>query len=134
MNVCNRPVADGRNSIKSLLFFKVDMFRKTILIALFACNVGHAAEKKCSVPGEAVHWQADYCLYKVGTDDFFHEEVQMCMEKEEMKPKKSSCATKIEYKDKICRKIADLEPYNGSVEKCFRDAGFSGATVRNGGV
>lgn len=74
------------------------------------------------MPGEAVHWQADYCLYKVGTDDFFHEDVQMCMEKEEMKPKKSSCASKIEYKNEICRRIADLEPCNGSIKKCFRDA------------
>lgn len=110
------------------------MFRKTILIALFVCNYAHAAEKKCSVPGVAVHWQADYCLYKVGTDDFFHEDVQLCMEKEEKKPKKSSCAAKIEYKDKICRKMADFDPYNGSVEKCVRDPEFYGPTVRNGGV
>jgi hypothetical protein len=70
----------------------------------------------------------------VGTDDFFHEDVQPCMEKEEKKPKKSSCAAKIEYKDKICRKIADLEPYNGSVKQCVRDTDFFGPTVRNGGV
>jgi hypothetical protein len=110
------------------------MFRKKILIALYVCNFAYAAEKKCGVPGEAVHWQADYCMYKVGTNDFFHDDVQICMEKEEKKPRKSLCAAKIEYKDKICRKIADLEPYNGSIEKCFRDTEFSGPTVRNGGV
>ena len=109
------------------------MFRKTVLIVLFVCNFVHAAEKKCSIAGESVHWQADYCMYKVGTDDFFHADVQACMEKEEKKPRKSSCAAKIDYKEKICRKVADAEPYNGAVEKCFLDAEFSGPTVRNEG-
>ncbi|KRB98280.1 hypothetical protein ASE26_25560 [Duganella sp. Root198D2] len=110
------------------------MFRKMIFILLLVSNFVHAAEKKCLVAGEAVHWQADYCMYKVGTDDFFHEDVQACMGKEEQKPQKSSCAAKIGYKKKICGKVADAERYNGSAEKCFQDADFSGPTVRNGGV
>lgn len=110
------------------------MFRTMIIIMLCASGFVHAAEQKCLVAGEAIHWQADYCMYKIGTDDFFHEGVQECMQKKGKKLQKSSCAAKVDYKKKICEMVADAKPYNGSVGKCFQDSEFAGPTVRNGGV
>ncbi len=110
------------------------MLSVAFLIAACGTTSAHASEKKCAIGGEAIHWQADYCMYKASTDDFLNEDVQACMDAEYKTQPTSACAAKTRYKKLICKMVAETEPYNGSAAKCFRDKDFSGPTVRNGGV
>lgn len=88
----------------------------------------------CDIPGELVHWQADYCLYKNETDDFWQEGVQACFQVEKQKSFKNTCAAKNEYKHAMCQMMASYPPYNGSTTKCLEDKTFSGPAVRDGGI
>ena len=87
----------------------------------------------CTVPGELVHWQADYCMNRSETDDFASPSVQRCMDKEGKRQFSDVCAAKAEYKQKLCS-IAVSIGTELSQRACMKDRKFSGPTVRNGGV
>jgi len=93
------------------------------------------AQYVCPVIGESIHWIADYCMNKNGTDDFFNSNVQDCYNREELKVKKEnqdSCIVKKYYKKKLC--IIQKEFYGNSWERCVRDKEFLPKSVRGNGV
>lgn len=104
-----------------------------LLISFFLLfsSLVHAAP--CSVAGELVHWQADYCMNRSETDDFEAASVQRCMSKEQKRSQTDSCTAKIEYKQKLCV-LAVKSGFQSSVTACMKNRQFSGPTVRNGGV
>ncbi|MBH9551895.1 hypothetical protein [Inhella gelatinilytica] len=97
---------------------------------LIASATGAHGTPACPVGGKMEHWRADFCMWKVGTDDIIA--AQPCLEREEKVSFRSSCTAKQHYKRKIC----GLNVLNGgpSIEKCMADPGFMGPTVRNGGA
>jgi hypothetical protein len=105
-----------------------------VTTAALLVTTSSAAETRCAIPGELIHWQADFCLYKNGTDDFHQASVQECLGQEVKKRQKDACAAKTYYKKAICTTVGRYPPYNGSPKVCFEDSSFSGPTVRNGGV
>jgi len=86
----------------------------------------------CPIVGEAVQWQADYCLYETETDDIIA--AQPCMDRESRISFPDSCAEKQHYKEQLCKLIIASGKKSGSVEDCTKDLEFSGPTVRNGGA
>lgn len=60
--------------------------------------------KTCVLPGEPIHWEADYCMYKSGTDDFHSDTVQKCVDNEntEIWKIKDACEKKKAFKKKMC--------------------------------
>ena len=103
-------------------------------LTLFLLAGSAVAQRRCAVPGELIHWQADFCMSKEQTDDFEQAGVQRCLRREMKKEQKNACAAKTRYKKAMCSMAAQHPPYNGSSRKCFEDPSFSGPTVRNGGV
>lgn len=111
------------------------MFQAITVCALLAFSaIAEAKDNSCSVHGDLIHWQADYCLYKGETDDFLQAGVQKCFKEERKKQFNDSCMAKIEYKKLMCNMMAEYPPYNGSTKKCLKDPAFSGPAVRAGGI
>lgn len=54
-----------------------------LIIAFVSANSIAAVPKMCPIAGEAIHWQADYCLYEVGTDDIIA--ADPCLDREAKK-------------------------------------------------
>lgn len=92
------------------------------------------AEEKCTVPGKAMHWVVDYCMYLSETDDFYSGNVQECFKKNNGYKIKNTCDNKINYKTKICQKQMDSGYLKGGVEKCVNNKEFITRTVSNGGI
>ena len=93
--------------------------------------LAQGAEAQCEIQGDTMHWIADYCIYKVSTDDFASPEVVKCFTTENT-GNPDSCANRKKYKMKICELMKSY--FYNSTEKCMADKTFSGPTVRNGGV
>jgi hypothetical protein len=93
-----------------------------------------AAPQKCSIPGEVLHWVADFCMYSAETDDFANPEVQKCFAKQPNVPAAAACKTKLKYKRGLCEIAVRNGIYEKSVGQCVRDKSFSGSTVHNGGL
>lgn len=98
---------------------------------LLLCPAAQAAELRCAIQGDTMHWIADYCMYRIGTDDFANAEVGKCF-RAETREHPDSCANRSRYKRRICEMMKAY--FGGSVEKCMADETFSGPAVRNGGV
>ncbi len=86
----------------------------------------------CSIPGEPLHWIADACMARLGTDDEIA--ASDCIAKEARVPFTSGCETKVHYKRELCTWSVERGTHAGPVDACLADPGFAGATVRNGGV
>lgn len=104
--------------------------------ALLMNGYGHATETDpCPVQGEAIQWIADYCMFKLETDDEIA--VSDCIA-DEIKTSfsfKSDCAAKAHYKRALCELTIRAEAtQEGPIERCVADGSFMGSTVRNGGV
>lgn len=95
------------------------------------CPPAQGAEPGCDIPGITMHWIADYCMYRVGTDDFGNPEVGKCFKTENDKHP-DTCANRKAYKRKICEIMKSY--YDNSTGKCMADKSFAGPTVRNGGL
>jgi len=95
-----------------------------MLVAWFSASAGDFP-----VPGPRVRWQADYCMYKVGSDDIVA--VDPCMRRDGKRRYRNDCEAKKYYKRQICRMAREPEQ---SEEQCVADPSFMGPTVRNGGV
>jgi hypothetical protein len=106
-----------------------------IALALSLLASGCASDvsaRACSIPGEPIQWQADYCLFKSGTDDLIA--AQPCMDHESTLQFRNGCDQKQHYKQSLCKLIINAGSRAGSVEQCIQDPEFSGPTVRNGGA
>lgn len=110
---------------------KIRLPAPALLFLLLLAPLAHAAP--CAVPGELVHWQADYCMNRSETDDFAAPSVQRCMNKEEKRSLPDVCAAKTDYKQKLCAQ-AVANGFQRSMAACMKDRKFTGPTVRDGGV
>lgn len=106
---------------------------KLTLVPLIVLLSSQVYAAPCAVPGELVHWQADYCMNRSETDDFVAPAVQRCMSREGKRQFADACVAKTEYKRKLCS-MAVANGLETSQGACMKDRGFSGPTVRNGGV
>ena len=86
----------------------------------------------CPIPGEMAHWQADYCMAQVGTDDIIA--AGPCLERESAVRFRSACSAKQHYKAGLCEQVIANGARRGSVEACVADPEFAGRTVRDGGA
>ncbi len=86
----------------------------------------------CPIPGEAVQWQADYCLLATGTDDLIA--AQPCIDREAENHFQTVCAEKQHYKARMCILVTDAGSRSGTADQCIQDPNFSGPIVRNGGA
>lgn len=98
--------------------------RSIVLLVSFAA-AAQAAD--CPVPGEKIHWIADYCMAQIGTDDEIP--AMDCIMEHDKKKYADDCAAKRHYKRELCQVVKP-----GEVERCMSDPQFMGRTVRNGGV
>ena len=94
--------------------------------------IASAADPGCEVPGDKVHWIADYCMAKLGTDD----EIAAgdCINEELTRRFASDCAAKLHYKKQMCEAAVQRGDFKGGVQACLADRSFAGPTVSNGGV
>jgi len=86
----------------------------------------------CTIPGERVHWIADYCMATLSTDD----EIAAgdCIARELARSKAlADCPAVTHYKRAMCT-LAVQRRRTGSVAACVADLGFVGSTVRDSGV
>ena len=99
------------------------------LMAVVGMYVASAAA--CPVPGERMHWLADYCMAELQTDDEIA--ASDCIGEQLEISHENDCAAKIYYKTLMCR-TALTRGHIASVERCLADDAYVGSTVRNGGV
>src|SRR6218665_1905642 len=110
------------------------MLRHLPALLALAASAASADPAKCAIPGEPVHWAADYCMYAAATDDFAHPKVVECFDKQPDVKAANACRVKAKYKTDICAIVVRGGSYKGTVSACVRDKSFSGPTVRNGGL
>jgi hypothetical protein len=91
-----------------------------------------AAHEDCPIPGEMAHWQADFCMAQVGTDDVIA--AGPCLEREAAIRFPSACNAKQRYKAGMCELAIANGSRTDSVEACVADPHFVGPTVRNRGA
>lgn len=88
------------------------------------------ARGACPVPGHAVQWIADYCLYKEQTDDLVA--AGPCIDEEQAKSDRADdCATKLHYKTELCALHISDRSRDGPLADCVGDKTFSGNTVHD---
>ena len=106
--------------------------RPLALLALLAAPATAPGAAGCSIPGEKIHWIADYCMAKLETDD----EIAAgdCIGTELERAPKDACAAKRKYKRALCELSIRRGHVKSGVERCLGDRAFMGSTVRNGGV
>ena len=90
-----------------------------------------AADQDCEIPGEAIQWQADYCLLETQTDDIVA--AQPCMDRESRTRHGEECARRRYYKREWCRGLAANGTMQRSYAECIADPELVGPTVRGGG-
>lgn len=86
----------------------------------------------CPVQGETIQWIADYCMFRLETDDEIA--VGDCIADEIKTSFKSDCVAKAHYKRALCELTIRAEASQGPIERCLADGSFMGSTVRSGGV
>ena len=103
-----------------------------LLAALLALPAFAAGPGRCAIPGERIHWIADYCMAKLETDD----EIAAgdCIGAELKRAPKGACAAKRKYKRALCELSIRHGHVGNGVEACLKDRAFMGSTVRNGGI
>jgi hypothetical protein len=103
---------------------------RVLAAALLFAGAAHGAD--CPVPGEKIHWIADYCMAQLETDDEIP--AMDCIAKENAIAFRSACAAKRHYKKAMCELSISHGTLKGDVARCVADPEYVGATVRNGGV
>jgi hypothetical protein len=99
--------------------------RSSILfLALAASSPAWAGD--CPVPGPRDNWLADYCLFKVESDDIVA--ASPCMLSEGKRRWRNDCEAKQYYKRQICRRLAAWRVQ--TEEECFKDPSVMGPTMR----
>jgi hypothetical protein len=108
--------------------------RTATVVAVLAWCGGADADSPlaCAVPGQLAHWQADWCMARLETDDEIA--IADCLEGERQRRFPDDCAGKRHYRDAMCRRMVAAGRYPGSERDCTTDPEAVGATVRNGGA
>ena len=102
-----------------------------IALAFAACTSRPPADA-CPISGEAIHWQADACLFESETDDIIA--AQPCLDRMATLRFKDACAEKRHYKQRLCEGMVAAGLRTGTVAECVADPAAMGRTVRDGGV
>lgn len=101
--------------------------------ALLMHECGQAAEiDACPAQGAAIQWIADYCMFRLETDDEIA--VSDCIADEIKTSFKNDRAAKAHYKRALCELTIRAQAAPGSIERCVANESFMGRTVRDGGV
>lgn len=110
--------------------------RRVACLACVAISLGGCATDpspaSCPVPGHLYQWQADYCLFKIGTDDLIA--AGPCLQHESSRWFGNACDGKLHYKQALCRLVLEAGQQSGSVEACVEDRDFTGPVVRGNGL
>lgn len=93
---------------------------------------GLAVQPPCPIPGETIHWVADYCMASIGTDDEIA--ASDCINRELARKFDSACQAKTYFKRSLCRLLHEHGTIQGGIEQCVNDPAVQGRTVRQGGV
>lgn len=99
---------------------------------LLASTAAAAAADRCPVPGEPLHWIADYCMLTLETDDEIA--AAACIEQQGRRRFRHPCASNIHFKKGMCELMVRSGTRSGTVDQCLRDPSFRGRTVERGGV
>lgn len=92
----------------------------------------HAIGSPCSLPGQAVQWIGDYCLFREQTDDLVA--AGGCIAEEQGRTTgMEECGVASRYKSELCKLHLSAGIRPGTLAECVNDAGFSGNIVRNNG-
>ncbi len=102
-----------------------------VAISLGGCATA-PSPASCPVPGNLYQWQADYCLFKIGTDDLLA--AGPCLQQESDLWFRSACDGKLQYKQALCRLVIEAGQRSGSVKVCLEDRDFIGPVVRGNGL
>ncbi len=105
-----------------------------IQVALVISTTTNAQVENCGIPGNAMHWIADFCLHQAETDDFQEPRVQACFAKQQGYKIQDTCENRNHYKLKLCQHLVGKEYYQGDVDMCLHDKEFLPTTVRRGGI
>jgi hypothetical protein len=101
---------------------------------LLTSACAHVAEPlgTCPIQGEVIHWVADYCMFRLATDD----EIAAgdCIADEIKASARNECAAKTHYKRALCELVTKRDARQDSIEKCMADKSFMRSTVRAGGI
>jgi hypothetical protein len=106
--------------------------RAALALAVLAALSPARAVTPCIAAGEPLHWQVDYCMLKMETDDEIA--VSGCIEQEGKRRFPSSCASNTHFKKQMCEMMIRQGTRAGSLEHCVTDPSFRGRTVERGGV
>ncbi len=108
--------------------------RLAVICALSLCGSlpVQAAQPACTIPGETVHWIADYCMASIGTDDEIA--ASGCIHRQLERKFENACQAKACFKRSLCRLLHEHGTIQGSIEQCVNDPAVQGRTVRQGGV
>ena len=91
----------------------------------------------CAVSGDLLHWEIDYCLGKLETDDFTgnHTAVGKCMANlnQSKAYPKDECSKKTYLKTEHCKSLMKYQK-KLKIENCLKSDEFNSRTVQNGGV
>ena len=96
--------------------------------------MGFAADSRAPAcpAGETIHWVADYCMARIGTDDEIA--ASDCIAEQSVGAFRSACAARLHFKRALCEMVVKNGSRAGTVDACVADPGFAGPTVRRGGV
>lgn len=86
----------------------------------------------CSLTGEVIQWAADFCMFKLETDDEIP--ASECIDEQIKIAFTDDCAAKMHFKLALCGLFVTRDPSRGTIEQCMEDPNFMGRTVRDGGV
>ncbi len=109
--------------------------RGTVAFAAFimsGCVLAADPQSDCPIRGEVVHWIADFCMAKIGTDDEIP--ASDCIAEQIPLASNNACHAKEHYKRALCALAISNGSVHGPIEQCVNDPGFRGSTVRKGGV
>lgn len=128
--LCPGSAAKGNPGIPEGMMRR--LFHPAVL-AVFAAGCASAQPPAaCPIPGEMLHWRADYCMARIGTDDVIA--AGECLEREAHIALGDPCEAKFHYKRGMCGLSVDNGAYPGTVGECVDDPLYIGLVVRNGGA
>lgn len=102
----------------------------TLALCLAPAASAHPGEPACRIPGHAIQWIADYCMFKLETDDVIA--ASDCIEAQGSLRFRTACVAKIHFKTEFCRLARAREARKGSLAACVADEDFKGKSVAGG--
>jgi hypothetical protein len=91
-----------------------------------------APDTECEIAGEAISWQADYCLLASGTDDLAA--AGPCMHQESATRHGEECARRRYFKGAWCRRATTGGAAPMTLAQCIADPEQAGPVVKGGGL